>query len=509
MWKNWTYSWRLCFLKKLPQFFPRWSSARIMGILTAGPAVKNHISPKKGKRIDCKISNYVPLVVPGLSTSSSTTPTPTFASSSSQDSVFDESRDTKNRLNFPLPNSSPLSPHRDHSDNLSDLVSCCSVIGPVSTFQSCRPKGATIVGTKCWAFCVPRLVQTRDVAEARDRTSWRDRLLFVPSVCSVLCHQCLQHMCSAARTCQRTRVGSSRSQRGSHTFKLCRVGHNASHDREIRGVDEARGQHHARWSRLREGDRNPHVHCAARCSRSRRAKQCNTPWIVAVHDHVWGRRVWNGLAVCETQFESAFLWPWSYTVRGGQGGHDERRQAKVNVRSRSVNNMTPTDKATFAQTGLCCGQNTRFFANFFPCHLRSLMVTRFAPWSHKRFHQGHCKFGVPDPTGGDAGSHDLGQAHGGEHKRGRRSDHHCRHHHKLHHLNIWTDIRVLCTWPGGAVNTLQEFTPRIVSLCWSVQLLVCCMLELVGIVLTQWRRHACGGQIIHWDNLRGRGPRWL
>ena len=47
-------------------------------------------------RIDCNISNYVPFVVPGLSTSSSTTPTPTSSSSSSQDSVFDVSRHTEN-----------------------------------------------------------------------------------------------------------------------------------------------------------------------------------------------------------------------------------------------------------------------------------------------------------------------------------------------------------------------------------------------------------------------------
>ena len=41
-------------------------------------------------------TNYVPFIVPGLSTSSSTTPTPTSSSSSSQDSVFDESRHTEN-----------------------------------------------------------------------------------------------------------------------------------------------------------------------------------------------------------------------------------------------------------------------------------------------------------------------------------------------------------------------------------------------------------------------------
>ena len=56
---------------------------------------KPHLT-KKSKRIDCKISNYVPFVVPGLSTSSSTMPTPTSSSSSSQDSVFDVNRYTEN-----------------------------------------------------------------------------------------------------------------------------------------------------------------------------------------------------------------------------------------------------------------------------------------------------------------------------------------------------------------------------------------------------------------------------
>ena len=58
--KNWTYSWQLCFLKKLPQFFVSGSSARIMGIPTTGPVVRNHIPPKMW-------SNYVPFVVHGLS----------------------------------------------------------------------------------------------------------------------------------------------------------------------------------------------------------------------------------------------------------------------------------------------------------------------------------------------------------------------------------------------------------------------------------------------------------
>ena len=68
---------------------------RIMGIHTSGPAVNNHLM-RNGKGIDCKISNYVPFVVRGLSaSSSSTTPSPTSPSSSSQDSVFDVNRYTE------------------------------------------------------------------------------------------------------------------------------------------------------------------------------------------------------------------------------------------------------------------------------------------------------------------------------------------------------------------------------------------------------------------------------
>ena len=67
-----------------------------IGKLTTGPAVKNHMSPKMAKRIDCNIINYVPFVVSGLSTSSSTTPTPTSSASSSPDSVFDVRRYAEN-----------------------------------------------------------------------------------------------------------------------------------------------------------------------------------------------------------------------------------------------------------------------------------------------------------------------------------------------------------------------------------------------------------------------------
>ena len=42
---------KLRFLKKHPQFFHSGSSARILGILTTGPAVKNHISPEMGREL--------------------------------------------------------------------------------------------------------------------------------------------------------------------------------------------------------------------------------------------------------------------------------------------------------------------------------------------------------------------------------------------------------------------------------------------------------------------------
>ena len=54
------------------------SPVRIMGILITGPAVKKPHLTQHGKRIDCNLSTYVPFVVPGLSASSSTTPTPIF-----------------------------------------------------------------------------------------------------------------------------------------------------------------------------------------------------------------------------------------------------------------------------------------------------------------------------------------------------------------------------------------------------------------------------------------------
>ena len=49
------YSSKLCFLKKLPQFFLSGRSVRIMGIVTTGPAVKNHISPKRARELIAKL----------------------------------------------------------------------------------------------------------------------------------------------------------------------------------------------------------------------------------------------------------------------------------------------------------------------------------------------------------------------------------------------------------------------------------------------------------------------
>ena len=49
--KHRTWLSKFCFLKKLPQFFSSGSSARIMGIHTTGPAVKNHISPEMAREL--------------------------------------------------------------------------------------------------------------------------------------------------------------------------------------------------------------------------------------------------------------------------------------------------------------------------------------------------------------------------------------------------------------------------------------------------------------------------
>ena len=87
-----------------------------MGRPTIGPAVKNHISPKMAS-----ISNYVPSVVPGLSTSSSTSSTPT---SSSQDSVTDtENPATERSGRTPLQRSAETENKKEgHEEVQSDLL---------------------------------------------------------------------------------------------------------------------------------------------------------------------------------------------------------------------------------------------------------------------------------------------------------------------------------------------------------------------------------------------------
>ena len=81
----------------VPQFFLSGSSARIMGIHTTGSAVRNHISSKMARELIATNQTMCHSWCPGLSASSSTTPT-ALPSSSSQDSVFDVSRYTENTV---------------------------------------------------------------------------------------------------------------------------------------------------------------------------------------------------------------------------------------------------------------------------------------------------------------------------------------------------------------------------------------------------------------------------
>ena len=75
---------------------------------------KSHLI-RNGKKIDCKKSNYVPFVVPGLSaSSSSTTHSPTSPSSSSQASVFNVNRCTEH----PVPERSGSTSEERRGDTL-------------------------------------------------------------------------------------------------------------------------------------------------------------------------------------------------------------------------------------------------------------------------------------------------------------------------------------------------------------------------------------------------------
>ena len=63
-------SWQCYYSKKRLLFCRLENSAKTTDILVCGSAVKNHGWPKEWKTIICKTDNFVPLVVPGLSTSS-------------------------------------------------------------------------------------------------------------------------------------------------------------------------------------------------------------------------------------------------------------------------------------------------------------------------------------------------------------------------------------------------------------------------------------------------------
>ena len=69
--KSWIYSWQWKSSKILQQFYRSETFAMNTDTLTSGSTVKNHISIENGIRIQCNTENFVPIVVPGLSTSSS------------------------------------------------------------------------------------------------------------------------------------------------------------------------------------------------------------------------------------------------------------------------------------------------------------------------------------------------------------------------------------------------------------------------------------------------------
>ena len=69
--KSWIYSWLWKSSRIRPQFHRSESFAMNTDTLTSGSTVKKHISFKNGIRIQCNTENFVPVVVLGLSTSSS------------------------------------------------------------------------------------------------------------------------------------------------------------------------------------------------------------------------------------------------------------------------------------------------------------------------------------------------------------------------------------------------------------------------------------------------------
>ena len=99
---NWTYSSKLCFLKKLPQFFPLENSVEDHGNTSPLDQRSQTTSHQKMARELIAIHRTVyRLWFLGLSvSSSSTTPSPTSSSSSSQDTVFDVDRYTT-KIQYP------------------------------------------------------------------------------------------------------------------------------------------------------------------------------------------------------------------------------------------------------------------------------------------------------------------------------------------------------------------------------------------------------------------------
>ena len=72
--------------------FTRKTLRRSREKITIRPVVRSHIPPKIGRRIQRSTENYVPIVVPGLSTSSSSSATPTSPASLLQDSSSTQGR---------------------------------------------------------------------------------------------------------------------------------------------------------------------------------------------------------------------------------------------------------------------------------------------------------------------------------------------------------------------------------------------------------------------------------
>ena len=87
--KNWIYSWQWKSSRIRQQSYRSESFAMKTDILMNGSTVKNHVLLKPGVRIQCNTENYVPIVVPSLSTtsSSSSSSSSTSPTSSPQEST--------------------------------------------------------------------------------------------------------------------------------------------------------------------------------------------------------------------------------------------------------------------------------------------------------------------------------------------------------------------------------------------------------------------------------------